>query len=78
MDNSCKCARLEPALAEYQTPTQVDKISKLDKQLVETKDILYRTIDAVLARGEKLDDLVDKSTKLSEQSKVFYKVRGGN
>ena len=74
-DNSCKYPRLEAALLEYQEPTKVDKIAKLDKQLGETKDILYKTIDAVLARGEKLDDLVEKSSKLSEQSKVFYKVR---
>ena len=73
MDDSCKYPRLEAALAEYQDPAKVDKITKLDKQLGETKDILYRTIDAVLARGEKLDDLVEKSSKLSDQSKGFYK-----
>jgi synaptobrevin family protein YKT6 len=35
--------------------------------------VLYNTIDAVLARGEKLDDLIDKSDSLSMQSKKFYK-----
>jgi hypothetical protein len=29
--------------------------------------VLYNTIDAVLARGEKLDDLIDKSDSLSLQ-----------
>ena len=29
--------------------------------------VLYNTIDAVLARGEKLDDLIDKSDSLSMQ-----------
>ena len=33
----------------------------------------HNTIEAVLQRGEKLDDLVDKSEGLSMQSKAFYK-----
>lgn len=70
---ACKYAPLEGALREYQEPAKVDKILKLDRQLTETKDILYKTIDAVLQRGEKLDDLVDKSAALSQQSKLFYK-----
>lgn len=32
-----------------------------------------KTIENVLERGEKLDDLVSKSQDLSMQSKVFYK-----
>lgn len=33
----------------------------------------YDTIDAVLQRGEKLDDIVKKSDDLSIASKAFYK-----
>lgn len=33
----------------------------------------HNTIEAVLERGEKLDDLVAKSEGLSMQSKAFYK-----
>ena len=36
----------------------------------------HNTIEAVLDRGEKLDDLVDKSEGLSSQSKAFYKTVG--
>jgi synaptobrevin homolog YKT6 len=72
-DYACKFPPLEPALHDYQDPAKVDKIMKLDRQLNETKDILYKTIDAVLQRGEKLDELVDKSAALSQQSKMFYK-----
>ena len=35
--------------------------------------VLHKTIDSVLARGEKLDNLVDKSTDLSLASQMFYK-----
>ena len=33
----------------------------------------HDTIDKVLQRGEKLDDLVEKSEELGLQSKTFYK-----
>ena len=33
----------------------------------------HETIDAVLQRGEKLDNLVAKTDKLSTTSKAFYK-----
>jgi len=33
---------------------------------------LHKTIENVLQRGEKLDDLVQKSDGLSAQSKMFY------
>lgn len=72
-DYACRFAGLEAALREYQDPTKVDKVLRLDKQLGETKDILVKTIEKVLERGEKLDELVDKSAALSAQSKMFYK-----
>jgi synaptobrevin family protein YKT6 len=43
------------------------------RELDETKVVLHKTIDSVLARGEKLDNLVDKSTDLSLASQMFYK-----
>ena len=73
VEGSCKIARLEALLRDYQDPTKVDKIAKVDKSLTETKEVLTKTIDAVLARGEKLDDLVDRSAELSASSKMFYK-----
>ncbi len=73
MEGGCALPRLEPALAEYAEPAKVDKLMKLDKQLLETKEILVKTIDKVLERGEKLDELVEKSSGLSAQSKQFYK-----
>ena len=33
----------------------------------------HKTIESVLARGEKINDLVDRSNALSAQSKMFYK-----
>lgn len=52
---------------------QADKLSKIQKDLDETKVILHETIDSMLARGEKLENLVDKSNDLSMASQMFYK-----
>lgn len=72
-DGGLKIPKLVTLLGEYQDPTAVDKIAKAEVALVETKEVLSKTIDAVLARGEKLEDLVASSEKLSSTSKMFYK-----
>ncbi|KAI9730046.1 MAG: palmitoyltransferase [Claussenomyces sp. TS43310] len=59
-------------LAKYQDPHQADSIMKIQKELDETKIVLHKTIESVLQRGEKIDDLVAKSDGLSAQSKMFY------
>ena len=64
---------LEEALTRYQDPMAADKILKIQRELDDTKVVLHKTIDSVLARGEKLDNLVDKSTDLSLASQMFYK-----
>ena len=64
---------LEEMLVKYQDPSAADKILKIQRELDDTKVVLHKTIDSVLARGEKLDNLVDKSTDLSLASQMFYK-----
>jgi len=64
--------QLEAYLAKFQDPAQSDSMSRLQSDLDETKIILHNTIEAVLKRGENLDDLVDKSEALSLHSKAFY------
>ena len=72
-DGGCKLPKLEMALRDYQDPTKVDKIEKLHAQLSETKEVMVQAIEKVLQRGEKLDDLVEKSNHLASTSKVFYR-----
>lgn len=64
---------LESCLLRYQDPAAADKLTKIQRDLDETKVILHQTIDSVLRRGEKLDALVDKSADLSLASQMFYK-----
>jgi synaptobrevin family protein YKT6 len=72
-DDARGVAILAEAIAKYQDPMEADKILKIQRELDETKVVLHKTIDSVLARGEKLDNLVDKSTDLSLASQMFYK-----
>ncbi|KAK1278795.1 VAMP-like protein YKT61 [Acorus gramineus] len=64
---------LKEALSKFQDPAEADKLMRIQRDLDETKIILHQTIDSVLARGEKLDSLVEKSSDLSAASQLFYK-----
>lgn len=59
--------------SSMQDPAQADKLTKIQRDLDETKVILHKTIESMLERGEKLDSLVDKSSDLSMASQMFYK-----
>uniref|UniRef100_A0A667FVL4 YKT6 v-SNARE homolog n=1 Tax=Lynx canadensis TaxID=61383 RepID=A0A667FVL4_LYNCA len=56
-----------------QSIPEADPMSKVQAELDETKIILHNTMESLLERGEKLDDLVSKSEVLGTQSKAFYK-----
>lgn len=63
---------LKDYIVKYQDPQQADSIMKIQKELDETKIVLHKTIESVLERGEKIDNLVQKSDELSASSKMFY------
>ena len=48
-------------------------MAKIHKELDETTDILHKNMNDLLERGEKIDDLVDKSDHLSSNAKRFHK-----
>ncbi|GMN64060.1 hypothetical protein TIFTF001_033136 [Ficus carica] len=60
------------ALQRFQDPAEADKLMRIQRELDETKIILHKTIDSVLARGEKLDSLVEKSSDLSAASQLAF------
>ncbi|PSS21026.1 VAMP-like protein [Actinidia chinensis var. chinensis] len=72
-DNTQLWPYLNEALTKFQDPAEADKLLKIQRELDETKIILHKTIDSVLARGERLDSLVEKSSDLSAASQMFYK-----
>ncbi len=65
--------QLENDIIRYQDPANADQLMRIQRNLDETKEVLHQTIDSVLARGEKLEDLVERSGELSAQSKLFYR-----
>lgn len=60
-------------LKDYQDYRDFDKLSALQSDLDELRDIMVRNIETVIERGEKLDELVARSGDLSAKSKKFYK-----
>ncbi|XP_034941928.1 synaptobrevin homolog YKT6 [Chelonus insularis] len=75
---TCAFPQINTYLAKYQNPQEADALTKMQNDLDETKIILHNTLEAVLQRGEKLDDLISKSEGLSIQSKAFYKTARKN
>lgn len=69
----CSYPELQQYIVTYQDPKQGDTIMKVQRELDETKIILHKTIESVLERGEKMENLVERSDVLSSQSKMFYK-----
>ncbi len=64
---------LEGGMAEimkqYMDPLKADKLLAIKYELEETKQIMYKNIDDLLAANEKIEDLVQKSNDLAELSK---------
>ncbi len=68
-----KCSDLETLFTKYQNPDEVDKLIKIEKDLGETKEILLKSINDLMKRGDQLEDLAQKSNDLSFHSKAFMK-----
>ncbi|GIX73689.1 synaptobrevin homolog YKT6 [Caerostris extrusa] len=58
---------------KYSSPKNLDLVTTTQGQIDETKIILHQTLESILQRGEKLDELVNKADDLSLQAKTFYK-----
>lgn len=63
---------LQYVIKECQDPSNTYQIMRIQKNVDMTKVTLYNTIDKMLERGEKIDDIVKKSEALSDISKDFY------
>eukprot|EP00389_Voromonas_pontica_P016562 GDKH01025898.1.p1 GENE.GDKH01025898.1~~GDKH01025898.1.p1 ORF type:complete len:201 (+),score=21.95 GDKH01025898.1:138-740(+) len=65
-------------LKRFQNPAEADKLTKIQKDLDEVKDIVLKSIDDLLERGETLDSLMQKSEDLSHTSLQFYRTAKKN
>jgi synaptobrevin family protein YKT6 len=64
--------QLKEYIVKYQDPAQADSIAKIQKELDEAMEVIHKTMESMMERGEKIDSLVAKSDGLSAQSKMFY------
>jgi len=58
---------------KYLKPLENDKILQIKRDLEETKLELKKDIELLLARGERLEDLIARSEDLSWSSRKFLK-----
>ena len=65
---------LSDIVKQCQDPATVDALIRVQQQLDETLVIMHENVNKILARGDSIDVLVEKSERLSQQSKMFYKV----
>lgn len=64
---------MDEEILKYQNPQEVDRISKIKRNIEETKDILHKSIETILENGTRLDELVERSNDLNAHSKLFYR-----
>jgi synaptobrevin family protein YKT6 len=59
-------------LVKYKDPGQINKLAAIQKDLDDTLETMRHTIQQTTMRGERLDELVNKSENLNSASKMFY------
>lgn len=67
-----KFPELDTLLINYQDPSHIDKVIKVNNLLDENLITIRETVESLLERGEKIDSLVEKSDDLSKTSRMFY------
>mmetsp|Transcript_23467 Transcript_23467/g.27185 ORF Transcript_23467/g.27185 Transcript_23467/m.27185 type:complete len:203 (+) Transcript_23467:51-659(+) len=60
-------------IKKYQDPKEADKLLKLQSELDDVTQLMYKNLDDIVARGETLDDMMKKSKDVSSMSYKFYK-----
>ena len=62
--------KMAAAMEHFNNPGS-DNFSNVENKINEVKNVMVQNIDSILARGEKLDMLVDRTQELQESSKQF-------
>eukprot|EP01061_Rhynchopus_euleeides_P013310 TRINITY_DN23253_c0_g1_i1.p2 TRINITY_DN23253_c0_g1~~TRINITY_DN23253_c0_g1_i1.p2 ORF type:complete len:204 (+),score=79.96 TRINITY_DN23253_c0_g1_i1:65-676(+) len=72
-DGCLQDADVEKKMKKFQNPAEADQVLKIQRELEEVQTLMLQNLDKVLERGEKVSDLVDQTSDLSQTSKAFYK-----
>lgn len=60
-------------MQQYEENPPQDAIKAAQAELAATKDVMVKSIDAVLSRGERIEILVDRTDEMSQQARAFRK-----
>ena len=71
INNTPNLGQLDNIWAKYQDPISVNKILQVKKQLELTKNTMLESIDKIIERGDKIEDLVDKTDHLNDSAIKF-------
>ena len=72
-DQASEPEYLQADLALYQEPAKADKLTAVQTQLDDIKDVMQTNLEQLMQRGETLDSLMAKSDDLGLASVQFYK-----
>merc|ERR1712107_12431 len=72
-DTKLNCPGAELLFERYQDPREADKLTKIQENLDDVQEVVKKSIDDLIKRGENLEELIDKSKDLSFASKEFRK-----
>ena len=64
---------LQERMADFQDPSSADAVERIKKDMYESERVLQKNVEAILERGQKLEDLIQQSEQLSMQTKLMYK-----
>ncbi|XP_061841981.1 vesicle-associated membrane protein 8 [Nerophis lumbriciformis] len=52
-------------------PAEIDKMDRMKEEVKEVQNIMTNNVDRIIARAERLDDLMDKSADLEVGAQTF-------
>ncbi|GAA5995453.1 synaptobrevin family protein [Rhodotorula paludigena] len=64
---------IEKLMTQYEDNPPQDAIKAAQAELAATKNVMVKSIDAVLSRGERIEILVDRTDEMSHQARAFRK-----
>ncbi|KNC51426.1 Ykt6 [Thecamonas trahens ATCC 50062] len=72
-DQALEIPALADQLALFDNPADADDITRIQSDLDETQENMLVAIDKLLERGERIEELVQRSSDLSATSRTFAK-----
>ncbi|EAN94472.1 Vesicle-associated membrane protein 7 [Trypanosoma cruzi] len=66
------CATLSTLTRTFNENPQTDKIGKINEQLDNTKQIMLENLDRLIDRGERIENLCDKTGQLRDEAQGFH------